>query len=64
MPFEDTTVPVRQRLMGWLVTQDRREDLERLIALIDGEGVAVEGGELLHPWRGEPGLPDRVTVAG
>jgi glycosyltransferase involved in cell wall biosynthesis len=64
VPFEETTVPVQRRLMGWLVSQGRREDLERLIHLIDTEGVVVTDGELQHPWREEPGLPKGVTVAG
>ena len=54
--------------MGWLVTHDRREDLETLIAFIDAhpEGLPVEEvdgrREFAHPWRGEPGLPPEVTV--
>jgi hypothetical protein len=63
LPFEETTVPVRQRLMGWLVAQDRREDLEKLIQLIDTDGLVVTDGELQHPWREEPGIPRGVTVA-
>ncbi len=59
--FEDTLVPVQQRLMGWLVSQGRRSDLEALIDLIDSEGVrttTVDGHEVFdHPWRHEPGLP-------
>ena len=35
MPFEHTHTPVQQRLMGWLVEHDRREDLERLISFVD-----------------------------
>jgi CDP-glycerol glycerophosphotransferase len=35
VPFEQTRIPVQQRLMGWLVDHDRREDLERLIGFID-----------------------------
>lgn len=61
--FEETTVPVQRRLMGWLVAQGRREDLEKLIHIIDTEGLAVTDGELQHPWRDEPGLPRGVTVA-
>lgn len=33
--FEDTRLPVQQRLMGWFVLQDRRSDLERLIRFLD-----------------------------
>ncbi len=64
IPFEETSVRVQHRLMGWLVHEDRREDLERLIELLDNKSVAVEGGRLLHPWAEEPGVPDGVTVAG
>jgi CDP-glycerol glycerophosphotransferase len=67
VPFERTTLPLRQRLMGWLVAQDRRGDLESLIdhldrnpgplpqrASADGRTVAV------HPFSDEPGLPDAL----
>ncbi len=36
VPFEQTRTPAQQRLMGWLVDHDRRDDLERLIGFIDG----------------------------
>ena len=39
--------------MGWLVAHDRRDDLARLIAEIDGPGVPVEDGRYLHPWVDE-----------
>lgn len=35
VPFEHTHTPVQQRLMGWLVDHDRREDLGRLISFVD-----------------------------
>lgn len=62
VPFERTAVPVGQRLMGWLVAHDRRDDLARLVAEIDGPGVPVEDGRYLHPWRDEPGLPEELTL--
>jgi glycosyltransferase involved in cell wall biosynthesis len=40
VPFEETTVPRGQRLMAWLVSQDRREDLAALIETIDERGPA------------------------
>ncbi len=40
VPFEETTVPRGQRLMAWLVSQDRRDDLADLIAMIDEQGPA------------------------
>jgi glycosyltransferase involved in cell wall biosynthesis len=61
VPFEETWVPVQQRLMGWFVAQDRRTDLEALIAFLDTKGVVktqVDGVEVFdHPWRTEPGMP-------
>lgn len=61
VPFEETLVPVQQRLMGWFVVHGRRAELEQLFAFIDAEGlprVEVDGVLLLdHPWRLEPGLP-------
>jgi CDP-glycerol glycerophosphotransferase len=64
--FDQTWIPVQQRLMGWFVLQDRRADLEELIDFIDRNGgpvwVDVDGHrEFDHPWRGEPGLPLGVT---
>jgi len=56
-PFWSTAVPVQQRLMGWLVAQDRRDDLARLVALIDGPGLTRDGDRLLHPWVDDPALP-------
>lgn len=63
VPFEETVVPVQQRLMGWLVSQDRRADLRRLVDWWDSTppGDRLRHGELLHPFRAEPGLPVRVT---
>ena len=57
VPFEYTAVPAGQRLMGWLVGQDRRDDLARLVAQIDGPGVPVSEGRYLHPWVDQPGVP-------
>ncbi|OIJ25780.1 glycosyltransferase family 2 protein [Nocardioides luteus] len=44
VPFEETTVPRGQRLMAWLVWQDRRDALADLITMIDeqGPGRAIE----------------------
>lgn len=61
VPFERTTLPVGQRLMGWLVAQDRRDDLARLVAEIDGPGITTEQGRYLHPWVDEPGLPAELA---
>ncbi len=63
VPFQCTAVPAGQRLMGWLVAQDRRDDLARLVAQIDGPGVPVEEGRYLHPWVDEPGVPAVLSSA-
>ena len=56
--FEDTAVPAQQRLMGWLVVRDRRTDLEALLDWIDHHRpLPYAGGQLDHPWCGEPGMP-------
>jgi glycosyltransferase involved in cell wall biosynthesis len=58
VPFEETTVPLRQRLMGWLVDQDRHDDLVRLVTLVDqGGGLRTADGRFDHPWVDDPGLP-------
>lgn len=62
VPFDRTSVPVQQRLMGYLVAHDRRADLAELIAFIDEHGVPVRDGVFGHPWQGEAGLPDGVSV--
>lgn len=66
VPFEETDVPVQQRLMGWFVAKDRRADLEALIAFLDTHGVVkaeVDGVEVFdHPWRTEPGMPSGCVL--
>jgi len=58
VPFEHTGVAPQQRLMGWLVAQDRRQDLESLLEWIDASRpLPFEDGVLAHPWREEPGIP-------
>jgi CDP-glycerol glycerophosphotransferase len=63
VPFEQTALPLRQRLMGWLVAQDRRADLEALLAHLDARPGplpqrTVDGETVVdHPFSGEPGLP-------
>jgi len=65
VPFERTAVPPHQRLMGWLVAQDRRRDLEDLLAWIDTHRpLPFRGDELDHPLRGEPGMPRFARIAG
>lgn len=68
VPFERTGLPLRQRLMGWLVAQDRRSDLEALLEHLDrnpgplprrtvGDREVVD-----HPFSDLPGLPDELRV--
>ena len=61
VPFELVDLPPGQRLMGWLVAQDRRDDLARLVAEIDGPGIEQRDGAYLHPWRDEPGCPEALS---
>ena len=58
VPFEDTTVPPVQRLMAWLVAQDRAEDLAALIGMIDRYGAGKAFRQ--HPWREDPALPPQL----
>jgi glycosyltransferase involved in cell wall biosynthesis len=39
--FDHTRVPAQQRLMGWLVEHDRRDELAELVAFIDRHGGDV-----------------------
>lgn len=61
--YEDTLMPVQQRLMGWLVGQDRRDDLEGLVAFLDehpdGFPLEVEGDHVVAalPGRDDPTIP-------
>jgi len=56
--FETTAVPVQQRLMGVLVSQDRRDDLATLLAAIDEKGVRLgRDGVLDLPFAGDPDIP-------
>ncbi|HEU4514787.1 MAG TPA: glycosyltransferase [Nocardioidaceae bacterium] len=70
VPFHRTWIPVQQRLMGWLVTQDRREDLVRLIEFVDGcEGdlpLEQRGDRVvaLLPGTEDGGLPEDTYVLG
>lgn len=42
LPFEETRLPVQQRLMGVLVGQDRRADLLALLEFLEQQGVPTE----------------------
>lgn len=62
VPFENTLLPMRVRLMGWFVARGRRNDLLALLHFIDAHAGAMprEHGRPVHPWRNEPGLPDSL----
>lgn len=69
--FEDTRVPVQQRLMGWLVGQGRRDDLSALIDFLDAQDeipVEQRGDRqvALLPGVDDPaaGLPPAAYVLG
>jgi Glycosyl transferase family 2 len=59
VPFEQTRMPVRQRLMGWLVANDRRADLEELLSFMDrhshGLPLRVRGGKVTCRLAGHEG---------
>jgi glycosyltransferase involved in cell wall biosynthesis len=63
LPFERTALPLRQRVMGWLVASDRRADLESFLVWLDGRPAPLPtrqlGGRTVadHPYAEEPGLP-------
>ena len=58
MAFTEAMIPPHERLMGWLVTQGRRDDL---ISLFEWFPTLTEppirDGVLIHPWFDEPGMP-------
>jgi len=70
--FEETRLPVQQRLLGWLVEHGRRRELEELVTFLDARhgDVPIESrGELrvaLLPGVDDPaaGLPAAVYVLG
>lgn len=61
--FEETALPLRQRLMGWLVAHDRRVDLEALLEHLDRhpgplpQRMVDDRLVADHPFSSEPGLP-------
>lgn len=63
LPFAATRVPPQQRLMGWFVEQDRRDDLRSCLAWIDGHRPLPYADDVLqHPWADEVGLPPLCRV--
>lgn len=63
VPYEETSMPVQQRLMGWLVGHGRREDVERVVAFLeehpDGVPLEVAGDHVvaLLPGRDDATIP-------
>lgn len=53
LPFTSTAIPAQQRLMGWLVQQDRRADLALWVDLLDQIGPVYDEDVLVHPWATE-----------
>lgn len=70
--FQETRVPVQQRLMGWYVEHDRREDLAKLVAFLDEVGrdlpIELRNGRLVArlPGLDDPaaGVPPQVFELG
>ena len=63
VPYEQTLMPVQQRLMGWLVGQGRRGDVERVVAFLDEHPdgfpleVVADHVVALLPGRDDPTIP-------
>lgn len=56
--YTEAMIPPHERLMGWLVTEGRREDLVRLFAWFPTlTEPPIKDDLLIHPWFDEPGMP-------
>jgi hypothetical protein len=65
VPFESTSMPEQQRLMGWLVASDRRADLERLLTFIEAHThspVRVQRGRVVCSAPGHEDAGVRVPL--
>ncbi|GAB3790107.1 glycosyltransferase family 2 protein [Nocardioides ungokensis] len=68
VPFEETALPWRQRVMGWLVSRGERSSLEEFLAFVDlhPDGLprrVVGGREVVdHPVSDRPDLPDALRA--
>lgn len=66
VPFEQTVLPWRQRMMGWLVAQGLRAELEEFLTFLDrhpdGLPRRVEGDHeaVAHPLSDRPDLPQEL----
>lgn len=63
VPFERTTLPLRQRIMGWLVGQDLRDELAEFLIWLDAQPSPLPtrtvGVRTVvdHPYADRPDLP-------
>lgn len=58
VPYTAAMIPPHERLMGWLVTEGRRDDLVRLFEWLSMLTEApIRDDVLVHPWFDEPGMP-------
>ena len=57
VPFESVDLPLRARIMGWLVAQDRRSDLQEFIAFLDSSSGPLPE---VHPFTDDPALPPEL----
>jgi CDP-glycerol glycerophosphotransferase len=56
--YTEAMIPPHERLMGWLVTEGRREDLVALFEWFPTLTEApIKDDLLVHPWFDEPGMP-------
>jgi len=68
VPFERTAVPLRQRIMGWLVGRGMRRELEEFLVWLDAQPSPLPtrevGGRRVvdHPFADHPELPDELRT--
>ncbi|MEJ7795889.1 MAG: glycosyltransferase family 2 protein, partial [Nocardioides sp.] len=68
VPFEQTALPLRQRIMGWLVGQDRRTALQEFLVWLDGQPSPLPTREVRgrmvvdHPYADLPELPPELVT--
>ncbi len=68
VPFEQTALPLRQRIMGWLVGRGMRRELEEFLVWLDGQPSPLPtrevGGRRVvdHPYADHPELPPELVT--
>ncbi len=68
VPFEQTALPLRQRIMGWLVGRGMRRELEEFLVWLDAQPSPLPtreiGGRTVvdHPFADHPELPDELRT--